>query len=229
MKKSVLFVFLSSIVFCASAQKEENFQFGGFANVNHCRIINNSDGFGPTVNPISGVEKTKPTMGYQFSFLTQYAFSTVSKLQFGIGMAQTESSTGTFLVDNTGAGVASFENRVVHQDIMLPVLYKRHFAEKSPFYVIVGLTPLFKANRIFNSIITLSDGSKRETSARNNGVGTRNINLNPSLGIGYEMKILKDNYFFIQPNFDINTFSSEDFGAAKRFYTIGLTVGVLSK
>jgi hypothetical protein len=230
MKKSILFITLLSVAFCASAQKEDNFQFGGFANVNRCGIITSPNNLSATSNPIGGlVSNSLPTIGYQFGFLTQYAFSELSKLQFGIGMAQTGSTTGTFSINNDPTSLASFESQIIHQDVMLPILYKRNFGKKSNFYVIGGITPLFKMNRNFKSIITLADGTQRVTSTQNSFESTRNLNLNPSLGIGYEMKVFKNNYLFLQPNFDINGFQLLDVFGNKRFYTLGLTVGVLSK
>jgi hypothetical protein len=230
MKKNIVFITLLSLAFCASAQKEDNFQFGGFANMNRCGVIIPHTSIDPTIQTIEGFATNNlPTVGYQFGFLTQYAFSDVSKLQFGIGLMQTGSTTGQFSIGNTTRDIASFESQTINQDLMLPILYKRNFSPKSPFYIVGGLTPLLKINRNNKSIINFADGTQQVTTVNSSFGGTSGVNINPSLGIGYEKKIFKDNYLYLQPNIDINAFQLLELFGNKRYYTIGLTVGVLSK
>jgi len=230
MKKALLFLFLfaSSL---ASGQTSK-FRFGLALNAGRTDNIQSNDGSVPNVVSNAYKDLEQRSIGYSGQIFTQYSTSSKFKLQVGMGYVRTEYATEIKELvfaqpEPNMPRYSKFEYS--HQDLMLPIQARYNFSvKKNTFYVLGGISPLFKLKRSKTNTLWYADGSISSKTDDDSVTDYRTLNFNGSFGIGYDLKVAKKMNVFFQPTFDCNLLgASKSASLNRRVYSVGLSVGFI--
>jgi Outer membrane protein beta-barrel domain len=229
--KHLLLLFALSFTFSAFSQNNK-FKFGVVFNPSWSDNVSTNDGTVPRAVEESFKKLERKTLvfyGYPF---VQYALSTRANLRVGIGYAISGYSTArTKYVFGTPEPSAPEYGKFYYyyKDIILPTLFKYNFSKrKNTVYVIAGPTLQFNLNRITKAVFEYADGSIKISKMDDYSTAFRKVNVNATIGIGYDLKIAKKAIVFFQPTFDCNLLGTSNSASLNRkIYSIGINIGLI--
>ncbi len=225
-------LFLLSLFISLSLSAQNKFHFGAVVSPVISGNILSNDGTvpGTVAETFRGLEKT--VFGYTGYMFTQYKINEKWSILTGAGYAHTGYTTGKHsnlvFAQPEPSAIQSVRFSWIHQDIILPVLSRYNLTKrKNKFYVIGGLTPLLKLGRIKKQESGYLDGSSITKKEEDTVADYRKINLNGTIGIGYDLQLASKTSLFFQPTFDCNLLDTAKSGSLNRkIYAIGLNIGV---
>ncbi|MBC7777719.1 MAG: PorT family protein [Phycisphaerae bacterium] len=230
MKNTLLILTLLASI--PSFGQSHKFRLGVTLNAGLTDNFLSNDGSVPDVVATTFKNSEKSTLGYAAHAFAQYPASARLKLQLGIGYAKTGFDTPkralVFEVPEP-SGLKYIKFEFSHHNITLPLQARYNFSKKkNTFYLMGGITPLFKLKRSKTITSWYADGGKKRKTEEDTITSYRTVNFNGSIGIGYDLKVAKRMNLFFQPTFDFNLLGvSKSASLNRRIYSMGLSVGLI--
>lgn len=119
--------------------------------------------------------------------------------------------------------------RFNYHDLIMPLRARYRFTPGTEgWYVHAGICPVYKLKRTKVFWQQKQDNTTSTSSQEDTAADYRTLNLNGSIGFGYEFALSEKLHFFVQPVLECNILGvvGQTPGLNRRIYTAGLGVGL---